>query len=105
MYSIVLLFCFAVQDPFDADEFVERLAWRTCGGVTRNNVEDFDPMVLHEAFENTIKDLKDMSVRVQRTVDRLEVTMKDEEKIHWQKVSELMEHNRVSQGVVHCALN
>ena len=84
-----------MQDPFDADEFVERLAWRTCGGVNRNNVDEFDPMMLHETFENTIKELKDMNVSVQRTVDDLEKEMKSEEKVHWNKVLGLMKSNQV----------
>ena len=40
-----------MQDPFDADEFAETLAWRATG-------HDFDPVVLKDAFEKTIKDLK-----------------------------------------------
>lgn len=47
----------SLQDPFDADEFVEKLAWRATGGA-RQKGEDLDPMVLHAAFEKTIKDLK-----------------------------------------------
>ncbi len=84
-----------LQDPFDPEEFVERLAWRTTGGVSRANVDDFDPMLLHDAFEKTIKDLKEMNVMIQRQVDRLEGVCKDEEKIHWQKVTELQKHNQV----------
>ena len=39
------------QDPFDPDEFAETLAWRATG----NN---FDPIVLKDAFTKTIEDLK-----------------------------------------------
>ncbi len=57
------------QDPFDADEFVERLAWKVTGGVAaRANAEDFDPMTLHASFEKTIRDLKDMNRRIQSQV-------------------------------------
>ena len=84
-----------MQDPFDPDEFVERLAWRTTGGVSRTKAEDFDPMVLHSAFEKTIKSLKDMNVTVQKNIERLEGGCKDEEKVHWLKVTELQKHNQV----------
>ena len=56
------------QDPFDPDEFVERLAWRTTGGMSRNNPDDFDPMAMHAAFEKTIKDLKTMNIRMEKKV-------------------------------------
>ena len=89
-YIICLL-----KDPFDPDEFVERLAWRTAGGVSRGNTEDFDPMLLHAAFEKTIRELKEMNVRIQNQVESLETQCTDEEKVHWQRVAELQKHNQV----------
>jgi len=88
--SVVVL-----QDPFDVDEFVERLAWRT----TRNTV-NFDPLRLHSAFEKTIRDLKEMNMSVMKQVEQLEVECNDEEKAHWQRVSKLHEHNQVSTNLL-----
>jgi len=82
-----------LQDPFDVDEFVERLAWRTTGGT--RNAENFDPLCLHAAFEKTIRDLKEMNVSVMKQVEQLETECNDEEKVHWQRVAELHEHNQV----------
>ncbi|KAI0217580.1 Exocyst complex component 5 [Lamellibrachia satsuma] len=82
------------QDPFDAIEFVERLAWRTSGGTAK--ASEFDPMVLHGVFEQTIEDLKEMRVRIQRHVQKVEASCKDEEKVHWQKVAELQKHNQAA---------
>lgn len=82
-----------LQDPFDVDEFVERLAWRTTGGT--RNVENFDPLCLHAAFEKTIRDLKEMNVSVMKQVEQLETECNDEEKAHWQRVAKLHEHNQV----------
>lgn len=31
------------QEPFDADEYIERLAWRTPGGGSKGGAEAFDP--------------------------------------------------------------
>ena len=79
-------------------EFVERLAWRTSGGTAK--ASEFDPMVLHGVFEQTIEDLKDMRARIQRHVHKVEGTCKDEEKVHWQKVTELQKHNQVLGSVL-----
>lgn len=39
VYSSTPLF----QEPFDADEYIERLAWRTPGGGSKGGAEAFDP--------------------------------------------------------------
>ena len=83
------------KDPFDVDEFIERLAWRTSGGASRVNPDDFDPWSLHAAFEKTIKDLKELNVKTQKKIDKLEAQCKDEEKNNWQKVTELQKSNQV----------
>ena len=33
------------EDPFDPDEYVERLAWRTPGGGTKGGAQGFNPEV------------------------------------------------------------
>lgn len=33
------------EDPFDPDEYVERLAWRTHGGGTKGGAQGFNPEV------------------------------------------------------------
>jgi len=33
------------EDPFDPDEYVERLAWRTRGGGTKGGAQGFNPQV------------------------------------------------------------
>lgn len=33
----------SLQEPFDADEYIERLAWRTPGGGSKGGAEAFDP--------------------------------------------------------------
>lgn len=83
------------QDPFDPEEFVERLAWRTMGTKARSNPDEFYPMTLHGAFEKTIRDLKDMNARMQKNVEKLESECQEEEKRHWQRVAELQKTNQV----------
>jgi len=79
------------QDPFDADEFVERLAWRTTGG---RSVESFDPMVLHQSFEQTIRDLKVLNEKMKRKSEKLEAQVTDEEKKFKNHVGELLRGNQ-----------
>lgn len=86
---------FLPQDPFDADEFVERLAWRATGNV-RTSSETFDPMVLHAAFEKTIKELKQMNQHILQQVNQMQTACNDEENAHWQRIAELHKHNQVA---------
>lgn len=83
------------QEPFHAHEFVERLAWRTMGTKAKNNHDEFDPMMLHNAFEKMISDLKDKNIQMEKKVEKLELACKDEEKRHWQRVAELQKRNQV----------
>jgi len=93
------------QDPFDADEFVERLAWRTMhpGGVgaSQSELTDFDPIALHSAFEDTISGLKQMGVAMAQRVERMEGACKDQEKQHWTKVADLQKNNQAAFSHFH----
>lgn len=82
------------QEPFSVHEFVERLAWKTMGAHARSSPEEFDPDILHRAFEKMIRDLKDKNSQVQRKIDRLETECKDEEKRHWNRVADLQKKNQ-----------
>uniref|UniRef100_A0A2C9KXP7 Exocyst complex component 5 n=1 Tax=Biomphalaria glabrata TaxID=6526 RepID=A0A2C9KXP7_BIOGL len=82
------------QEPFSVHEFVERLAWKTMGANARSSPEEFDPVILHTAFEKMIKDLKDKNNQVQKKIDKLELECKDEEKRHWNRVGELQKKNQ-----------
>lgn len=44
-----------VQEPFDPEEFVERLAWRTVADSRGEGTGHFDPVLLHETFLQAIK--------------------------------------------------
>ncbi|WAR03182.1 EXOC5-like protein [Mya arenaria] len=84
------------QDPFDTHEFVERLAWRTMGTKARSQHDEFDPMLLHGAFEQMISDLKQKNRMVQQRVDKLEDECKEEEKKHWSRVVDLQRNNQTA---------
>ncbi|XP_064622369.1 exocyst complex component 5-like [Lineus longissimus] len=77
------------QEPFDADDFVERIAWRTTTNISKGTIEDFDPDILHTSFEKTISDLKDLNLVVQNRAEKLEMLCREEEKNHWTRVAEL----------------
>ncbi|KAG9509621.1 Tyrosine-protein phosphatase 10D, partial [Fragariocoptes setiger] len=77
------------QDPFDGNEFVERIAWRA--SADRPDSHTFDAKLLHDAFETGIKELKGIQDSHQKRCERLEMICKEEEKRHWNKVNELKE--------------
>ena len=79
------------QDSFEANEFVERLAWRASGS---GSIDDFDAAALHEAFVVAIADLRSLHAKQQRKCQGLEQKCQDEENGHRKRVAALMERNR-----------
>ncbi|KAG8247200.1 Exocyst complex component 5 [Homalodisca vitripennis] len=45
----------ASLEPFDPEEFVERLAWRTVDSNREEGNSTFDPVLMHETFSQAIK--------------------------------------------------
>lgn len=88
-----------LQDPFDVDEFVERLTWRKCGSMVKADAESFNPGVLHDAFEEMIRDLKKMKTQVEKEEEKLRVQCKEEEQAHWRSVTELQKKNQGAFGL------
>ncbi|CAG5129828.1 unnamed protein product, partial [Candidula unifasciata] len=82
------------QEPFSVHEFVERLAWKTMGANARSSPEEFDPVILYTSFEKMIQDLKEKNNKIQSKVTSLELQCTDEEKRHWNRVSELEKKNQ-----------
>lgn len=81
------------DEPFDPEDYVERLSWRI-GGLQPNS-ENFDPSALHKAFEHAIYHLEQSYETKQRQCNLLETICREEEKSHWEKVRELIEKNKV----------
>ena len=71
------------------------------GAKARSQHDEFDPMVLHNAFEKMIQDLKHKNAMVQQRVDKLEVESQEEEKKLWSKIVDLQRNNQVSFEPVH----
>ncbi|KAK2843376.1 hypothetical protein Q7C36_011591 [Tachysurus vachellii] len=84
------------EEPFDADEYIERLAWRTPGGGSKRGAEAFDPKKLLEEFVNHIEELKQLDERIQRKVEKLEQQCHREAKEFAHKVQELQRSNQVA---------
>ncbi|XP_017767696.1 PREDICTED: exocyst complex component 5 [Eufriesea mexicana] len=90
------------QDPFDPEEFVERLAWRTVNDTTKDDGKTFfDPTIVHETFLQAIKDLQILQERQQKKCDKLETALKDEEAKHVLEILELQERNKHSIDLFH----
>ncbi|XP_068818673.1 exocyst complex component 5 [Capricornis sumatraensis] len=84
------------EEPFVADEYIERLVWRTPGGGSRGGPEAFDPKRLLEEFVNHIQELQIMDERIQRKVEKLEQQCQKEAKEFARKVQELQKSNQVA---------
>lgn len=84
------------QEPFDPEEFVERLAWRTVADSRGEGTGHFDPLLLHETFLQAIKDLQLLQERQQKKCERLEMMCREEENGHWQQISQLQDKNKAS---------
>ncbi|XP_038823108.1 exocyst complex component 5 isoform X1 [Salvelinus namaycush] len=84
------------EEPFDADEYIERLAWRTPGGGSKGGAEAFDPKRLLEEFENHIEELKLLDEKIQRRVEKLEHQCHREAKEFAHKVQDLQRSNQVA---------
>lgn len=88
------------QDPFDGNEFIERIAWRATAGEY-GNPDKFDAKLLHDAFLFGFQELKSIKDNYQKRCDRLEEICKEEEKRHWKSVRELKERFRQSIANFH----
>lgn len=50
---------------------------------------------MHSAFEDVIKNLEEKNKQIERNIEKLEQSCKDEEKKHWQRVADLQRKNQV----------
>ena len=88
------------QDPFDGQEFIERIAWRATADKF-DNPDKFDAKLLHDAFLYGLQELRAIKDNSQKKCDRLEEICKEEEKRHWKNVRELKERFRQSINNFH----
>uniref|UniRef100_A0A8D8IFP8 Exocyst complex component 5 n=2 Tax=Culex pipiens TaxID=7175 RepID=A0A8D8IFP8_CULPI len=86
------------QDPFEVEEFIERLCWRTNNEI---GSDQFDPDLLYETFVETIKDLKILQERQQRKCDKLEEALKEEQKVFVKAIDKFVGKHQVSVDYFH----
>ncbi|XP_066280849.1 exocyst complex component 5-like [Branchiostoma lanceolatum] len=84
------------EEPFDPEDYVERLAWRQHGGGSKGGAENFDPQMLLNVFTHTIEELKVLNEKTQRRVEKLEQLSQKEEKEHKARVAELQKLNQMA---------
>ncbi|XP_050438266.1 exocyst complex component 5 [Adelges cooleyi] len=80
------------QDPYDPDEFVERLAYRVFG-----NSADCDNILVdevQETFVQAIKDLKFLQERQKKKCEKLERVCRDKESLYFGQIQSLQEQNK-----------
>ncbi|CAH0550033.1 unnamed protein product [Brassicogethes aeneus] len=83
------------QEPFDPDEFIERLAWRTMSEV-KSDGEDFNPNILHDSFVQAIKDLTLLQEHQQKKCKKLEAIVRENEAQFFGDVAKLTTDNKQS---------
>lgn len=86
------------QDPYNVEEFIERLTWRTTNDI---NTDQFDPDLLYETFISTITDLKILQGRQQKKCEKLEESLKDEQIVFAKKIGKLQEKHQVTVDWFH----
>lgn len=86
------------QEPFDSAEFIERLTWRTNKEI---GLDNFDPVLLHDTFTQTIQDLKILQERQQRKCERLEEVLKNEQSLFAKNIDGLQDRHQVSVDWFH----
>ncbi|CAH2045399.1 unnamed protein product, partial [Iphiclides podalirius] len=80
------------QDPYDPDEFVERMVRRSMQESQLKD-DEFDPEMIHDIFTQAIQDLKVLQERQERKCSRLEQAVQEEEKQYGAKLSEIMDQH------------
>ncbi|XP_053613847.1 exocyst complex component 5 [Plodia interpunctella] len=80
------------QDPFDPDEFVERMVRRSMQ-ESRLKDDQFDPEMIHDIFTQAIQDLKVLQERQERKCTRLEQEVQEQEKIYSNKLADIMDQH------------
>lgn len=85
------------QEPFDPDEFVERMVQRTMNDTDKSDT--FDPEIIHDIFTQAIQDLKMLQERQERKCARLEQSVQEEEKMYAAKFAEIMSQHTLCVGI------
>lgn len=87
------------KKPYVVEDFVEKLFWRA--NSINSSDTSFDPQNLTETFNQTIKDLKILQERQQRKCEKLELALKEEEKVHAKNIDEILERHQISIDCFH----
>ena len=89
------VYCIFQSATFDPEQYIEQLAWRTQGGDSKEGPQDFDAKKMLRAFENTIEELKLLSMRMEERTGKLDANIRAETKSHAKRVAQLQENNKV----------
>ncbi|XP_070578409.1 exocyst complex component 5-like [Ptychodera flava] len=82
------------EEPFSAEDYVERLAWNVQGGTTERGPESFDPKKLLISFENKIEELKLLNEKTEKRIEKLEQIVQTEYNRHAETLAELQQNQQ-----------
>ncbi|KAL5238755.1 hypothetical protein ACI65C_006165 [Semiaphis heraclei] len=85
------------QDPYDPDEFVERLAHRVFGNSADNDNAVVDDV--QDTFVQAIKDLKFLQERQKRKCEKLEQVCREKESLYSIQIQSLQEQNKAGISI------
>lgn len=87
------------QDPYDPEQFIEKLAWKILGNSKKEGVEIFDPVVMEETFVQCIKDFKLLGDRQRKKCTKLEQLCHEEEIRHVKALSQIQDKNKLAMSM------
>jgi len=88
--SNVEIFDESDNNPFDVDQYIERLAWRS--GASSEST--FDPQVLFDEFTNHIQELRLLDSKMEKKSQKLEADLRSSGKRHAERIQELQRHQQ-----------
>ena len=89
-----------LKEPFDPNNFVERISANIDGGGTKGGQEGFDPVKLKNHFLETIKSLQQLSEQTDAQIVKLEHVCKDQEQKHKENTLEVEKQYKVRDDVL-----
>ncbi|XP_066911022.1 exocyst complex component 5-like [Clytia hemisphaerica] len=89
------------SEPFDPNNFVERISANIDGGGTKGGQEGFDPVKLKNHFLETIKSLQQLSEKTDAQIVKLEQVCKDQEQKHKENTLEVEKQYKTAMTQFH----
>ena len=78
-------------NPFDVDEYIERLAWRALGGGSRG---EFNARILYDELSAHVEQLKLLDQKLEKKAQKLDQELTQDAKLHADKLVKLQSQHQ-----------